>query len=242
MPLLLRRALAQLRSQDPARWPDREGRHWAPQYPIPVQLNHLGSVGALVRQTASRELCRVLERLECANLGSAWAAVSRAGDDGSVVLLVLIEALRPSASMSAMRLDALIRNVKTTAGEFADALSALQRSGISTGGLLPIPDAKTLRAYPKGHAQGYVTAALTDPTNLLVTLKYISALPDPRSLQRRGSVAKRRAAVIALYLAAFGSECASRLASVATGASITPRAVTKVRNQFAPRRGNGSVD
>lgn len=235
MPLLLRRALAQLRNKDPATWPDSEGHSWTSHYPIPSWLNHLGLMEKRARQTAFSELENMLERLERADLGSTWAAVKRWGiGDGSAVLLVMIRALLPIRSKSASEIHTLLRDAKTAVDQLADSLTALQQNGFNVAALLTPPDAKTLRAYPEGHTRGYVADALTDPGNLLVTLRHMGGmLPGAKIPQRRGTLAKRRAAIIARELAALGAKHASRLASAATGASITPRAVTKIRNQFA---------
>jgi hypothetical protein len=242
MPLLLRRALAQLRGEARETWPDRE-KQWPRHYPIPIQLNHLGPVAEeTLRAAASCELKKMLERLERANPVRAWAEAAGHADDGLTVLMAMIDAARPVTVMNASDISTLWKKATSSAQHLGAALTGLFQSGTSMAGLLPLPDAETLRAYPKASpatatrsatmgAQGYVISALRDPANLLAMLEHIAKLPDPSIRQRRHSPSKRRAISIAaeLYTLGFGAIAAAALASSATGESITPRAITKRR-------------
>lgn len=235
VPLLLRRALAQLRGEDPTTWPNRNYKPWMPDYPVPRQLNHIGPVAASLRAEATRELRMMLERTERAAIGHAWAAVDKSGDDGSAVLLALISALQPVTTMDAAKIGALLKSAKAAASRLAASLTALREGGAQVAALLPVPGAGMLRAFPKGHARGYVQAALTDPVNLLAMVEHIARFPSAKIRQRRGELNARRAIIIGRALVpALGSEHAAMLANAATGARITSRALTKKAELIPP--------
>lgn len=197
-------------------------------YPIPVQLNKFSELKKAARAKARNELLAMLKRLELAELNGVWAAVEQLEDDGSFVLLTMIDALLPVAEMNAGSIDESRRKVKVAAGQLIDAVTDLQRNGFTVSELLPRPTAAVLRAYPRGHARAYVENALRDPSNLLATVSHLSRMTITKSRQRRGAGSKRRAIHIGLELLPWlRSPNAAALASAATGISITARALTK---------------
>ena len=219
MPLLLRRALAQLRGDPPESWAALEGNYSA-AYPFPAVASYLSP---LQREGAQGELRDMLMRLDRANLGKAWQRFNDgcAADDcdpGMTLLCALADALAPVQSFRTAELARMRSRVIKAAGELADAIAAVHAAG--------------------GHIADLLPTEQRAPDALLSTLRHIGSGAKSQPVFRIPRGSKRRR--IALYVAHrlrphAGVSGAAGIASIAAGAEITAKALRKPSAHVDPR-------
>lgn len=159
IPLLLRRALAQLRGDPPESWPNALRAEpplpgapygpelYGPQYPFPtLSLPHL--LPGLSVEVTQAELRRMIDRLCRAPLNEAWrtletrCAASRSIfpiDPGLVLLMALVESLVPINMLDQATVSKGVERIREAARELVDALEAYAAAGASLDWLMP-PD------------------------------------------------------------------------------------------------------
>lgn len=156
MPLLLRRALAQLNGDPPQGWPNAQRAEppergapysaelYSPTYPFPALA--IPDVFPHLCRTATRaELRLMLTKLQKANIGSAWRALEARcakatpipKDPGLEVLAVLIEALVPVNAANQRSVKKGAERIKAAAHELVMALDAFKDLGAPLRGVMP---------------------------------------------------------------------------------------------------------
>ncbi len=218
MPLLLRRALAQLRGDPPESWPDIEEGYPDPRlYLLGVEyLNDSGPRGTLIA---------MLARLDRADIGRAWnifnqrcAAIEC--DPGQTMMNILCNAVNPWHAMSVAVRTGMHRRVIAAAQELSDAIEAIHAAGAHINDLLP--------------------AEQRDTKAFLSIVQHMSAQSVGAASQKqtRGTKWQRIAHYIAHQVAArAGIPTGVAIANAATGATITAKALTK-RSRLPDYRGH----
>lgn len=157
MPLLLRRALAQLRGDPPESWPNAlhaepppPGAPYGPeiygsQYPFPtLSLPHL--LPGLSVDVTRNELRHMIERLSRAPLNTAWRTIETRcadrglwpKDHGLEILLALIESLVPINMLDSAFSKQLLKDIQKSARELVSLLEVLEHAGAPLRGIMPI--------------------------------------------------------------------------------------------------------
>ena len=212
MPVLLRRALAQLRGDPPESWP-KIGEGFSSHYPFPMWVQmcapHLND------STPRADLIAMLTRLNRAEIGGAWNTLeghcaAEECDPGHIMLPILTDAVKPWHAMSLAARTGMQRRVIAAAQELLNAIEEIRGAGAHINDLLP--------------------AEQRDPKAFLSLVQHMSAqsVGAARHKQIRGTKRQR----IALYIAhklrpVSGISTAVTIANAATGARITAKALTK---------------
>jgi hypothetical protein len=279
MPLLLRRALAQLRGDPPESWPNAlraeqpaPGAHcgpelYGPAYPFPTITLPILQPGWSAGATKV-PLRQMLARLQDADIGDAWRTLNARyaarkpwpSDAGLDVLLTLIEGLTPINLLDSATVASAARGIKDAARSLVSSLEAFASAGAPLHGIMPIRPtdlpgiaefASTLDAMaalggatftPRGGfaellsnalpaPSATLDRALRNPDVLLALLRSLAERELGHTPQRRGSPVQRQALTIARRLQPLaGAATATAIANAATGARITAKALTKMRN------------
>jgi hypothetical protein len=250
IPLLLRRALTQLRGDPAAGWPNATrietpesgapygSELYGPQWPFPTlkaMMPHLGN------RAAQAELRRMIERLEKARIGGAWsklakrcAAMNR--DPGELVLLALAEALVEFNVTGQADVTKSVKAIRDAACVLAAEIEVLAATGTPLDWLVPadplalpaIAEAAAMACAMEGNTQprAAMRYALSRPEVLVALLHDLGERKIGTAAKRKGTKAERRARVIGRHLAKLvDSATACTIAEGATGATITDRSL-----------------
>ena len=172
MPLLLRRALAQVRGDPPESWLNSDSPY-VREYPFPIMelwKPHLRD------SIARADLLVILKNLDHANLGSKWRRLG-AGctkvncDAGDVVLFAIATALTPVITLNVSTRKHNAKRVIEAARELTAAIESMRATGQSVHALMP-PDPTALPGVDA------VANELNDMVNV--------SAPEPRLIQFGG--------------------------------------------------------
>ena len=229
MPLLLRRALAQLRGDPPESWPNEDipcrtengtlvfvTQH-SPHSPFPTTLNMLGTDHPLNAPAPRADLLAMLARLDRADIGRAWSIFNHRCatiecDPGDTMLFILINAVMPVHAMSTADRKARAKRASEAAKVLSDAIGAALATEMSLDGLLP-PNPSERDAF-------------------LAVLRHASTPESAQTAQSaqqiRGTKWQRIAVYVAHQVAArAGIPVGVAIASAATGTRLTSAGIAK---------------
>ena len=159
MPLLLRRALAQLRGDPPESWPNALRTEspppgapygpelYGPDYPFPTLAPMLPRMLPAAPADLTQGVLRImLERLQKSDIGSAWkhleaqcaATKQWPKDPGLEVLRALIEALVPINLLDSAFSKKVAEDIQKSAHDLLSLLEAFASAGAPLRGIMPM--------------------------------------------------------------------------------------------------------
>lgn len=224
MPLLLRRALAQVRGDPPESWPSI-GDTYSSAYPFPMTFKMLGADHLLNDAAPRADLLAMLGRLDRADIGRAWSIFNQRCaaidcDPGVTMLCILTDAVAPVHAMSTAARAERRRRVSKEARKLLEQIEAVLSTDANLGGLLP-PNPSERDAF-------------------LAVLRHASTPERAQTAQSaqqiRGTKWQRIAVYVAHQVAArAGIPVGVVIASAAAGARLTPEGIAKAAKRNDPR-------